>query len=74
MTKLAIITNRFGDLWDQMRHIYKAISANRVNKIVFTVSIGAIGVSLAANYYFRILSLKNKRILNKNSQLIEMVI
>ena len=62
------------ELLEQMRHLYKTINAtNRFNKIVFTVSIGAIGVSIAVNYYIRLLSIKKKRIMNK-STLYEMVI
>ena len=56
------------------RLILNAISVNRnISKIIITVSISAIGISIAANYYFRLLSLR-KRILNKSQHLIEMVI
>lgn len=62
------------ELLDQIRHLYKTINTtNRLNKIVFTVSIGAIGISIAVNYYIRLLSIRKKRIMNK-STLYEMVI
>ncbi len=74
-TTSKLITELFAKLKQNSRLILNAINVNRnLNKIIITVSIGAIGISIAVNYYFRLLSIRKKRILNKSQHLIEMVI
>jgi 5'-nucleotidase len=54
--------------------LFKSIQSSRHNKIVFTVSIGAIcGISIAANYYLRLLSIRKKRVANKSTLILEMI-
>ncbi len=70
-----LLTELFEKLQQNSRLLLNSINVNRnLNKIIITVSIGAIGISIAANYYFRLLSIRKKRILNKSQHLIEMVI
>jgi hypothetical protein len=53
-------------------YMHSMLNLDRANKIAITVSIGAIGISIAA--YFHVLSLrKRKRILGKSQGLINMV-
>ena len=60
---------------DRLSALAQLIQANRQNKLVFTVSVcGICGLSIAANYYFRLLSIRKKRVLlNKSRLIIEMV-
>ena len=62
-------------LFDHTKSFFQSLRLKPfINKrVVFTVSIGAIGISIAANYYFHLLSVRKKRILNKSHQLIQMI-
>jgi hypothetical protein len=58
----------------QFRSFFQNITNTQVKKIVITVSISAIGLSIAANYFFHVLSLKNKRkVLSKTRHIIQTV-
>lgn len=58
----------------QFKIFFQTVTSNRLKKIAITVSISAIGVSIAANYFFYVLSLKNKKkILSKTRQLIQTI-
>ena len=67
-------------LLEQAKSFIKSIRLNSLDKrLIFTVSLGAIGASIAANYYFHFFSLRNKKnnkrkLLNKTQELIQMVI
>jgi len=57
----------------QVRALWHALSGSRAKKAALTVSIGAIGLTLAAHYFYRCLSERRKRILNKKRQIIQTV-
>lgn len=58
----------------QFRALYQNMTNSQVKKIVLTVSISAIGFSIAAKYFFRVLSLKNKKkILSKTRHIIQTI-
>jgi hypothetical protein len=58
---------------NQMKEFIHSLRENNFNRnILITVSLGAIGISIAANYYLHIVKNKKKRV-NKSRQLIEMV-
>ena len=73
LTSNVLLPEFFQKLFSKGWKLLNAINRNRLNKIILTVSIGAIGLSIAANYYFRLLSIRKKRILNRSQQLIETV-
>ena len=59
---------------NQIRSFFQTLSNNQLKKIIVTVSISAIGASIAANYYFHILSSKNKkRILTTSRHIMQTV-
>ena len=59
---------------EKVSTLLKSVRTNRHHKIVLTVSVGAIcGISIAINYYFRLLSIRKKRVLNKSTLILEMV-
>ena len=49
---------------NQVKNVWNEITSNRYSKLVLTVSVSAIGISIAACYYFD-LSRSRKRILHK---------
>lgn len=73
MTSLSKIPNSIRQIVNQISYFLSQSNVNR--RVLFTVSIGAIGISIAAKYYYyHLMSLRKKRNLNKSFELIEMVI
>lgn len=58
----------------QLRSVFQNMTNSQVRKLVITVSISAVGLSIAVNYFFHVLSLKNKRkVLSKTRHIIQTI-
>jgi hypothetical protein len=56
-----------------LKSYLNTITANRYSKAFFSASIGFIGISIVASYYFDVFSSKNKKKIIHKRKLIEMV-